>query len=92
MLRKDIFFVDAREMARQHPGTFKVPFPSETDRLRPGDLVKVCVNDVERIWVRVEEVKGETILGRVNNEPLMEGLESEDLVAFEKRHVYDIWE
>jgi hypothetical protein len=83
-------FVDAQEMAKNHPDTFEAPTREELDSISVGDYVKICA-EPERFWVIVEQIDGDKITGTVNNDLVCtgkHGLENEDKIMFEKRHVY----
>lgn len=80
-------FVNAVEMGALHPDSFYVP---DTTDLKPGDFVKVC-NKVERFWIRLTTVEGESLIGVVDNHLLGEyGYNIEDRVSFKRENVYDI--
>lgn len=84
-------FIDAQQMHKDHPETFEVPSKEELDAIKPGDNVKVCVNDQERFWVLVTEVNGDKITGMVNNKLLGDyGFDYEDTIKVLKRNVYSI--
>ena len=90
----DANFVDAQEMSRIHPKTFEAPTADELALIRTGSIVKVCVPP-ERFWVIVKEVNGGKIVGEVNNYLTAtdeHGLSNEDIIEFEPRHVYSIYE
>lgn len=87
-----IRLVDARERARQYPGTFDVPSDKDLAQLAPGMLVKVS-DGSERFWVILEEVGADRLVGVIDND--LEGKAGHGLTAggrieFERRHVYDI--
>ncbi len=83
---------DAQEMARLHPDTFAAPAKAELDRIMPGNYVKACFNDKERMWVLVETVDGETMTGKLANKPVLLPMDHGQPVTLEKRHVYTILE
>jgi hypothetical protein len=83
-------FADAQEMARKHPTSFEAPPDAVLDGINTGSHVKVCMGS-ERFWVEVTEVDGDTLKARIDNNLLFtheHGLQCNDLVEFEKRHVY----
>lgn len=87
---------DADERHRASPDTFEVPSPEEKAAVRSGDLVKLIFvprrGTVERMWTLVERIEGDTLVGRLDNEPLgIRGLEVGAVVSFERRHVCQIW-
>lgn len=87
-------FTDAQAMARAHPDTFEAPGAAELARVGPGSLVKVCASDCERFWVEVSGRVADTLFGTVDNDLLytdQHGLALGDRVAFELRHIYDVW-
>jgi len=89
---KEATFVDAQQMHKDNPKTFWVPSKKELDAIKPGDNVKVCVNDAERFWVLVTKVDGDKITGKVNNYMLLGdyGFDYGDNIIVLKRNVYDI--
>jgi len=88
--------IDAQEMHRQHPDTFGGPTPAELDLIEVGDIVKIGFagpDGGERFWVEVLGFKGSGFSGRVDNELYhvdKHGLDANDWVFFECRHVLDI--
>ena len=88
----EINFIDAQQLHKDFPGTFKVPPPEALDKLTAGDLVKIAV-DSERFWVRIEGVDGEKVAGHVYSDLILtdyHGLKAQDRIEFEKRHIYMI--
>lgn len=81
--------VDAQAMARLYPGRFNAPPKQDLDRIRPGDNVKVCLND-ERFWCKVIEVKGDQLYTRVNNDLVLNDLPYDTPLLVHKDNVYDI--
>ena len=88
-----ITLADAQALAAQNPDTFQAP---SIDLLRlhlePGMLVKIC-DESERFWVIVEEVRGERVVGTIDNELrglAGHGLSKGDRVQFELRHIYEV--
>lgn len=84
-------FMDAQAMARETPDTFEAPGTNELNSIKPGSLVKVC-DGQERFWVIVRGVKGNTISGEVDNELLGGQYALGELISFEKRNVYQVWD
>lgn len=85
-------FVDAQEMSRLHPETFEALGKEELAALRTGDSVKVGYN-AERFWTVIKEIDGEKIIAAVDNVLVTtEDFKYGDQIAFEKRHVYQIYE
>jgi hypothetical protein len=59
MVKSKGALVDARQMARDNPRTFKVPSRSNLSKLRPGKFVKVAWTGEkgdERFWLKLTEV------------------------------------
>jgi hypothetical protein len=86
-------FVNAQLMAKKNPSSFEVPTNDELDGINVGANVKVCTGD-ERFWVDVSEVKGNKIVGTVNNDLFntdIHGLGFGDVVSFFKKNVYSIF-
>jgi nucleoside 2-deoxyribosyltransferase len=80
-------WTDAEEMARDNPTTFRRPI---LQGLRPGIHVKLS-DGLERFWVKIVAREGRVFVGMIDNQLISEqdyGLN--DLVRFERRHVYDI--
>ena len=83
---------DAQQLHQQYPETFDVPPDIALAYIEPGDLVKLCFTDTERMWVLVESVTPTVLEGRLSNTPFfLDSLRPGDLVTFERRHVYDIF-
>jgi hypothetical protein len=83
---------DAQQMAISNPKTFEAPDQDELNNLVEGDFVKICV-DRERFWTLITEIKGDVITAEINNDLVFSDehhLYSEDIVIFEKRHIYSI--
>ncbi len=91
--KKKIAFIDAQKMAKENPDTFFVPSTDELNEIKEGSLVKIAV-DGERFWVEVIIVSNDRIAGKVGSYLIMtdeHGLNFDDKVAFEKKHVYSIF-
>ncbi|MBS7702685.1 immunity protein Imm33 domain-containing protein [Chelatococcus asaccharovorans] len=90
--------MDPRERAAEAPYTFFLPSSVELAAISPGDLVKLIFEhappseNIERMWVTVEEVQGEALQGKLANEPYEEAssVHLGDSVAFERYQVVDI--
>lgn len=92
-------WVDAQEMAQQHPDTFGAPGADGILGLEPGRSVKIC-NGQERVWVTLvhaSECAGAgAAFGRVFRGTIDSALHEDagygyglgSLVEFEGRHVY----
>ncbi|HEX4343031.1 MAG TPA: DUF2314 domain-containing protein [Verrucomicrobiae bacterium] len=82
----------------ESPATFWIPPQEQRADLRPGDLVKlifrITVDDemhVERMWVRVTEIKPEYYIGALDNDPYCTNeLQSGMRVEFHSDHVIEI--
>jgi hypothetical protein len=85
-----VTFTDAQEMHRRYPSTFSAPTQAELDAVRPGDYVLAAFNHIERMWVLVTAVDGDTLAGTLSNQPVEVPRRHGDLVTLEKRHVFDI--
>jgi hypothetical protein len=85
-------FVDAQEMHRNNPDRFEVPSQEELDKLDIGDVVKVC-DGYERFWTIITHVDGDFLQASINNHLLDKDKgRVGDIVEFEKRHIYAIYE
>lgn len=90
------------EIHREAPATFFLPPLAERENLRSGDLVKLIFRieldgddevHVERMWVQVTEVRLETYVGLLDNDPyctreICSGMR----VEFHADHVIQIYE
>jgi hypothetical protein len=85
-------FVDAQAMHNDNPERFSVPSKKDLDKLDIGDVVKVC-DGRERFWTIITEVNGDFIKASINNHLLQDYKGSVgDIVEFEKRHIYEIYD
>lgn len=87
-------FIDAQQMKKEHPDTFEAPNQKELNKIKVDSLVKICVEG-ERFWTVVTKVENDTITAIVNNELVMthkHGLMCYDVLTFEKKNVYSIYE
>lgn len=85
-------FIDAQQLHKDFPETFKVPSPESLGKLKKEDLVKIAV-DQERFWVRVETVDGEKVTGHIYSTMVAteyHGMSANDLIEFEKKNIYII--
>lgn len=83
--------IDARKMAKKHPGTFGLPSKKAVSALGVGDFAKVSTAG-ERFWVRVIKRDGNRFQGIVDNDVLMtkdHGLQLGDRMVFESKNLYD---
>ena len=100
MTIKQPVLLNAQELARQNPVTFKAPSEKKLKALRPGDLVKVCLpvegqllgvsTRAERFWVELEEVEWPLLRGRVDNDLRTHDLLYDDRIQFHADNVYQI--
>lgn len=87
-------FVNAQEIAAQHPDTFKVPTAIELAKLKKGSYVKICAEG-ERFWVKVERILDDKIEGIIDNDLVhtnRHGLKCYDRVRFTSSNIYQILE
>ena len=87
-------FIDAQAMAKESSDTFFCPAPVALAALQVGDIVKVCTGD-ERFWTIIQAIDGKWISASIDNELLnteQHGLHCDDLIRFERRHIYAIYE
>lgn len=85
-------FTDAQQLMADHPDTFRAPPLSTVLNVGVGDIVKVCAGR-ERFWVEIAAIDGAEIIGWVDNDLYFtdeHGLEYDDEVVFEHRHIYDV--
>jgi hypothetical protein len=89
---------DAAAAHAEFPDTFHLPAASECESLRSGDFAKLMfrISDgenvhVERMWVRVQQVKPETYVGVLDNDAYCtEALRVGMPVEFHSDHVIQI--
>jgi len=80
-------FLDAQLMHKENPDTFWAPSQEELDTLHPGHYVKICENN-ERFWIELDEVDGDKLMGRVDNDLVFEhSFKYNDKISFEKKNV-----
>jgi len=97
--------LDGEEMHRTHPKTFEIHSSKAKRSLRPGDDVKICVEEFtverdgekrvvpgERIWLRIDEIAWPRFKGHVLSELLFKEhqLKTGDSVEFEACHILDL--
>lgn len=89
----EVRLIDAQEMARKYPKTFKAPTQEELGALEVGHLVKVCDEEAgERFWAIIKHIDGDVITAEVNNYLIcVDDYGVGDEIIFEKRHIYTIW-
>lgn len=84
--------VDAQQLHKDFPETFKVPSQEALNILAQGDLIKICVSD-ERFWVRIENIQGDKVTGHIYSDLVRtqyHGLKANDRIEFEKKHICSI--
>lgn len=90
---------DPRPIAARAPYTYYLPSDALVAAVEPGDSVKLLFRrlaespkyDVERMWVRVQLVSDDRMVGVLDNKPFdMPGLERGECVLFERHHVIDV--
>lgn len=87
-------FVNAQEMAKNHPATFDAPTADQLAAIKPGDFVKVSIGK-ERFWNIVKSINGNVINAVVNNNLLNtkhHGYRCDDEIQFKLDNVFDIME
>ena len=92
-------FVDAYEMAVNHPDTFEIPTVQEIRKLDEGDFAKLGfkANDgkqevTERMWVKITEKESNTeFKGTLSNTPFILGfLSFGDEFTFKANNIYSV--
>ena len=90
---------DPRPIAASAPYTFEMPPPQWVDGLAPGDLVKAIFRQdegdleyhAERMWVEIDQVVAEGLVGRLVNDPhSLTMIELDDPVTIPRSHVIAI--
>ncbi|WP_395611985.1 DUF2185 domain-containing protein [Allosphingosinicella sp.] len=91
---------DPRPIAAEAPYTFFLPSPQELSALAPGDLVKLIFRplqlgdtwDSERMWVMIDAIHDDQMVGRLDNQPdEIPALQLGDIVEFERFQVIAVW-
>lgn len=83
--------VDVVARSRRHRLTFHVPSEEERGSLRPGDVVKLVFDDLERMWVEVCEAAAGRYRGILLNKPaVLLAVRRGDYVDFGPEHVADV--
>lgn len=92
--------IDPRPIAKSAPYTFFLPGPAEMDAIRAGDIVKLIFEyphetekwGAERMWVIVDEVHANYMLGTLDNQPdePTTKLKCGTVVRFARHHIIDI--
>jgi len=87
-----IQLVDAQQMAKTYPDSFKAPAQEELDSVKVGDCVKICINNKERLWVEVTAIGGGQLKGRIDNHPVeIDDVTFGDSILFKKENIYNIF-
>ena len=98
-LPRGIQLDDPRPIAASAPYTYSLPNPDELQALGPGDAIKAIFRetnggkeyDAERMWVRIDKIQGQTVIGRVDNIPFdMPSIQLHDLVEIPLTHAIDV--
>jgi hypothetical protein len=91
---------DPRPLAAEAPYTFFLPTEAGLAGLAPGDMVKLILRAIpaseewgaERLWFLIEEMDGDLLHGRLQNEPCdIPSLEAGARIAFQRRQVAAIF-
>ena len=80
-------FVNAQKMRERHPETFEAPSYEELTAIKPGDYLKVCLNE-ERFWTKVVSISRDAIIATVENDLVINNLPCDTLVEFHKHHIF----
>jgi hypothetical protein len=76
------------------PKTFWIPSEQVKDTVRPGFLVKLAFDlrgGGERMWVEVQAVKGNRLVGTLHNTPAwIPRLYAGDRIKFKRDHIIDV--
>ena len=97
---------DGEVLHAEAPDTFRLPARERRENLRQGDIAKLIFRialrnkqsgsefvKVERMWVKVTDFDGRTYRGELDNDPYCTSeLKGGDPVAFEPRHVIQIYD
>lgn len=80
--------MDVAQNRDRYKDSFDIPTEEELQRLETNDRVKIS-NGLERFFVQVQQVDGDTVTGRVMNHLVgNHAYGYQDMVAFEKRHIF----
>ena len=88
--------LDGLAVNEGHPASFKIPSTSEKATIRPGDYVKVgfvvdsSIGQQERVWVQVQSVNHNKIVGVLDNDPVYADVRFGEQIELELRHVLGI--
>jgi hypothetical protein len=88
--------LDGVALEGRHPATSHIPTRAEKAGLGPGDYVKIGfvldeeTGQSERVWVHVDAVSGERIVGVLDDDPVYAPASFGDRIELELRHVLGI--
>lgn len=92
--------IDPRPLAAAAPYTFFLPSAAEIAAIGKGDLVKLMFEynheteewPAERMWVTVEAVEGDTLVGALGNQPFEKtsALKIGDLITFHRHDILSV--
>jgi len=69
----------------------RVPTEQELNSIQIGDSVKLLINDKERMWVEVTEIKGGILKGKIDTVPyVITEVHFGDIVPFKKENICEI--
>jgi len=88
---EELIFTNAQELKLENPGLSDAPSEEELADLLVGDDVKVCINDLERVWAEVIEINGNEVTATLDSSPVLVDLQYGDEVDFKKHDIYSIW-
>ncbi|HMG44894.1 MAG TPA: DUF2314 domain-containing protein [Acidimicrobiales bacterium] len=85
------------KMNQRYPDSFSIPSEEEKDYVLAGDWVKICFTVGwpdewgERMWVKVEKVGRQKMVGTLANQPIgFPRLDYGDTITFRREHIIDI--
>lgn len=60
-------------------------------QLKIGSSVKLNLNNIEKIWVEITEIKQNLILGKVDENPIkIENVKFGDIVEFNEQNIIEV--
>lgn len=85
----------AKKRRNEGPYTFYVPSKKVIDKLKKGNFAKLLFEvkrkatpSTERMWVQINERKGDKLIGRLDNDPIgIKDLKPGDEIKFESKHI-----
>lgn len=89
------FLVDAQQMNKKYPKRFWYASPEELDTLKIGDYVKVCIDNIERVWLKIVDmdfkkpVMKRNFTGTMGNQGLLVSPDFNDIIEFQAKHIYN---